>query len=134
MPIFQGKCAASSCHNEGHKEAGLSLGPASGSPVDDTVLKDVHDNLVNTPAQTVTTGDVMRIVPGDPSKSFLVDKITDTQNDKGFKCTNQNPNYVTVPQPCGDYMPTSGGDHLCPASRAKFDTIINWIAQGAQNN
>ncbi len=161
MPIFGEDCTASLCHNDHDKEAGLDLGTPCLSvsvtgdvctfatapnqsptnpnivPLTTDLIKTVHDSLLSKSA-TVDSADaapgVKRVAPGDPKDSFIMQKLSDTENDQGYSCTNQDDSHEENPGPCGEFMP-QGGVPLCAGkSRPKFDTIANWIAQGALNN
>jgi hypothetical protein len=161
MPIFGLSCTASDCHKDPDRKAGLYLGvrckydpatkvcsfPAvpdtSGTstnppaPLTDQVLADVYASLLE-PAKTVTTGDVMRVAPGSLSRSFLIDSLMGTTNDRGYTCTNQDPSHEANPQPCGDSMPLNNPPECSAAGstppRLSFLLIARWIAEGAPNN
>lgn len=159
MPIFGRACTASDCHNTHDKKAGLNLGvkcnydlntktcpfpaapdpndmsPNPAMPLTPAVLTDTYASL-KAPAMTVTSVSVLRVTPGDPEHSFLIQKVSGKQNAEGYTCTNQDPSHSTVDPPlaCGDLMPL-GSTPLCEGTtRADFDNIARWIAQGALNN
>jgi hypothetical protein len=169
LPIFGFQCTQSSCHQPGAHKAELSLGyrcvpdmtskwhctfPATptfmaGStteidvtqpqPLDAATATMVRANLL-APAKTVNGGGTPRVVPMHPEKSFLVQKLADTQAMQGHSCTNQDPRSSPnapgsdMPAPCGSFMPLNG-ELFCQGSyRARFDAIAAWITQGALDN
>jgi hypothetical protein len=152
MPIFGGSCIFSSCHDQSSKKAGLVLGdPKSfgldgGScfdtsakwgcripePIDPVLLREVRDSLL-APSTTVKSPVVPRVTPGDPTESFLLDKVTGTQNDRGYtQCQNQDPRGVSA-DTCGDVMPLGNAD-FCAARPDKVIAIAQWIRDGALEN
>ena len=154
MPIFGLSCVASGCHGSQDKKAGLYLGPkcdydltsktcvfptapnpdtTKGQPLTTEAMTEVFNDLTG---NSTTAPALKRAAAGDPANSFIVDKISNTQGAKGLVCTNQDPTHSSNPQPCGDYMPQTG-DPLCisgQTGQARFDTIVQWIVNGAQNN
>jgi hypothetical protein len=139
MPIFQRACTLSQCHCNRDTssrcttpvpKSELFLGaPASEGPVADYIA-DVHADLVN--VESTTAAGVMRVVPGDPGASFLIQKLSDTHADMGHDCTPQDPTTTG----CGDPMPP-GGATLCTTGangQAEFELFARWVAQGALNN
>lgn len=155
MPMFGLSCVTSDCHSVKDKKAGLNLGykcafdasakwkctfPTSGtpdpsmpSPLDDQTLMDVYTSLT-ADALTVKSPSVKRVAAGDPANSFLLLKLADQQNSKGYTCDNQDSSHETNPPACGVSMPQNGDLYCTGSSRAKFDAIAEWIAQGAKNN
>jgi hypothetical protein len=106
-------------------------------PLTPDIITQVHTSVLEK-STTINSADaapgVKRVVPGDPADSFIMQKLSDTENSKGYACTDQDPSHEENPLPCGVFMP-QGGDPLCLGkSRYKFDTIARWIAQGALNN
>ena len=100
QPIFTSNCASNGCHTGGAPKEGLSL--VSGA---------AYWNLVNVAAKECSDGRV-RVKPGDPSSSYLMQKLL------GVK-------------PCsGAQMPKAGTS--LPTAREQ--TISNWICEGAPNN
>src|SRR5690606_27184939 len=97
LPIFSSKCAISGCHTGGSPQAGLSL--AQGIS---------YGMLSGTPSDTF--GAPLRVTPGDPDNSHLVQRITGSNG------------FLPMPQ---------SGDLL---SQDDVDTIKLWITQGALNN
>lgn len=157
MPIFALSCIASSCHSLTPKKADLVLGDPSAcsstyattcydpnakwkysfpGPVPETLVATVLSNLVNVPSKIVSS--VMRVAPGDPAHSFLLDTVMGTENSKPYsnQCTNTNPE-VTA-SPCGTDMPLGQPGGFCvdgdPLSAQRVEAIARWIQQGAQNN
>jgi hypothetical protein len=155
MPIFGSACATSSCHNVHDHIAGLNLGvrctpPPKGvtvctfpdtvdtsgnssnppAPLTPQIISDAYTSLMQA-STTVQAGNVMRVVPGDPEKSFVIQKVTGTQGDQGYTtCKSQDSSHAVTPDPCGDSMPL--GTLLCEgSSRPRFDMLARWIAQGA---
>jgi hypothetical protein len=138
MPIFQISCTASQCHCNTDTTPNCLrvpwppyLGVSVGSDVTRAIADTVYASLVNVPS-SIAQG-VMLVAPGNPAESFLVQKISNTQNSQCHDCA------LTLPgasPPCGSQMPNVG-DELCTAGsdgQARFDTIARWIAQGAENN
>jgi hypothetical protein len=161
MPIFGLSCTASDCHNSHDKKAGLDLGwkcdymaatktcvfPAMvdpntmsanpSKPLTQAVLDAVHASLM---AQATTvippSASVPRVIPNNAEHSFLIEKVSDTQNKQGYTCKNQDPSHETAPKACGESMPLpQGSEPLCSGTnRPRFDLLARWIAQGAPNN
>lgn len=169
LPIFGFQCTQSSCHQPGAHKAGLILGyrcdydkdakwsckfpttptyiegsatdidVTAAQPLDPATVATVRTNLL-APANTVNGGATPRVVPLHPEKSFLVQKLADTESMQGYTCTNQDPSSSpnapgsNMPAPCGTYMPLNG-ERFCQGSyRTRFDAIAAWIAQGALDN
>jgi hypothetical protein len=154
MPVFGLSCTVSDCHNSHDKKSGLDLGwrcaydavkracifpavedpntPSTNppKPLTEEVVNAVYASLL---ADSATASGVKQVVPGDPSRSFLLDKLAGTQNERGYTCTNQDPSREVNPVPCGDTMP-QGADPTCEGSPASFELIVRWITQGARNN
>jgi hypothetical protein len=114
-------------------KAGLVLGdPKSPDRIDPNLSKEVRDSLL-APSTTVTSPVVPRVTPGNPTKSFLLDKITNTQNDRGYAaCRNQGPS-GSSPNSCGDPMPF-GDPNYCSENPGKVMAIAGWIRDGAPQN
>jgi hypothetical protein len=155
LPIFGLSCVTSDCHDPHDAKAVLNLGykclydagakwrctfpvqsnpdPGMAQPDDEATIADIYASLL-APAATVATPTVYRVKPGDPENSFLVLKLANQQNSRGYTCFNQDPSHESNPPPCGVSMP-QGGDSFCSGtSRARFDAIVAWIAQGAPDN
>jgi hypothetical protein len=151
MPIFGQSCTYSECHDPAAKKAGLMLGDPSAfgpgrsscydpsakwgcsipEPIDQNLLKSVRDSLL-APSMTVVTPAVPRVTPFDPTKSFLLDKVTGNQNKRGYAtCQNQDPSRSQGA--CGDAMPLSGPS-LCEDEPARVMAIAAWIRDGAEQN
>jgi hypothetical protein len=151
MPIFGRHCAGSSCHStSGRSKAGLYLGPKCNdvggvctyaaapdteNPNESQPLTDANVMEVWTAlrAASATAPAVKRVEAGNVEASFLVDKIVGTQSDKNLTCTNTD---GAGTEPCGVPMPYLS-DSLCAvgaSGQGKVNTIVNWIAQGAENN
>lgn len=172
MPIFGLSCVAGECHNvyEAQPRAGLILGvkgaydatsppwlygfpPDTGAtlpigdpikdpqPITQSVLDTVRASLLEA---SLTVPSRKRVEPGNPSMSFLLDKVSDTQDEGPYQaeCDNQDPTKSQAA--CGGPMPITG-TALClmPGSQTiqgaatgqdRFNAIVRWIAQGAQNN
>ena len=98
--VFAVSCASVSCHGAA-ASGGLTL--ATGS---------AYANLVGVPATNPAAhaAGLLRVVPGDPGASFLLDKLT---------------GMLTVDE--GDPMPRVGG----PLPAARLDLVRRWIAAGA---
>jgi len=114
LPIFGLSCAGTSCHSAPTKKGGLYLGPKcdfdtaakwsckfptapntdpeASQPVTQQVLDDVWASLMEN-AKTVTgpAPVVKRVTPGAPQTSFLIDKTSDKQNQRGYVCVNTDP-------------------------------------------
>lgn len=158
MPVFGLSCTASDCHNPHDRKAALNLGwrcvydaakracifPVAEDPntVSSNPPKPLTDDVVNAvyasllaDSATASASGVKQVVPGDPSRSFLMDKLANTQGQRGYTCTNQDPSHEVRPVPCGDSMPLAS-DVICasPEGQAGFDLIARWIAEGAKNN
>ena len=92
-------------------------------------LKTVRDSLL-APSETVVGSSLPRVTPFDPTKSFVLDKVTGTENDRGYRCQSQD---ASEPLPCGGPMP-KGGSSLCVQSSDSALAIAQWIRQGAPQN
>ena len=99
--VFDTTCATSSCHGSTAAAGGLSL--AAGA---------AYGNLVGVPAANpaAATAGVLRVAPGDPDHSFLLQKLLGQ-----IQATE------------GSRMPLVG----TPPSPASMDLIRRWIAAGA---
>jgi hypothetical protein len=159
MPILGLSCVAGECHNvnEPRPRADLVLGvkcafdaaakwkctfpPTSAGPdlvkdpqpLTQTVLDTAHASML---AFSKTVPSLKRVEPFDPSKSFLLDKTSDTQGDGPYQgeCTNQDPTKSQAA--CGGPMPITGSA-LClmtGSGQDRFNAIVQWIAQGALEN
>ena len=146
MHVFGLSCTQTTqCHGTDSTRpmAGLLLGPPCGydqttgrctfptTPLTDQLLTQVYTTLVNVPAVTVTSPTVMRVAPGDPAGSFLIQKAAGIHEDQGYMCTPQHSTAVT---PCGNEMPPGATLCLQLNGQTRFDTIAKWILDGAQNN
>ncbi|NIM48157.1 MAG: hypothetical protein GTN78_20765 [Gemmatimonadales bacterium] len=105
QPIFTNNCAFSGCHGSTNtqppgKAMNLSAGQAFANIVDVSAIQ--------VPSR-------MRVLPGQPDESYLVNKIEGTQASVGGT---------------GGQMPLGRS----PLSQAQINTIRAWIAAGAQNN
>ena len=98
--MFAVSCSTVSCHGAA-ESGGLTL--ATGS---------AYANLVGVPATNPAAhaAGLLRVVPGDPGASFLLDKLT------GMLSADE-----------GDPMPRVGG----PLPAARIELIRRWIAAGA---
>lgn len=120
MPFFGVTCAFGGCHDASSKLKGLYLGPNfTDGEADAETRRAVHESLLS-PA--TTTDDLPRITPFEPSKSFLMLKISGCQNSAGLTCKG-----AIAASPCGARMPAVS-DPLPAASR---NMIARWIAGGA---
>jgi hypothetical protein len=99
QPILTAKCAAGGCHGGVVPQGGINL--SSGKS---------YASMVGVPAQQCNDGR-LRVKPGDPGASYVVDKMTNTDI-----CS-------------GTQMPKTG---LLPS--AEIQTVVDWICQGAMNN
>src|SRR5262249_47193110 len=134
LPIVGFACTASSCHTPDTHKAGLNLGwhcnydkavkwtctfatvpdpmVPTVKPNDAATIADVYASITAA-ATTVNGGAVKRVVPGDPANSFLMVKLADEQDKKGYMCTNQDPSASSGA--CGVSMPL-GADPFCKGS------------------
>jgi len=155
LPMFGLSCVTSDCHSPTDHKAGLNLGykcafdtnakwkctfpmmpdqdPSKPQPDDDKTVMDIYNSLMGD-AETVKSPTVKRVAPGDPANSFLMLKLADQQSSKNYTCENQDPSHESNPPACGVSMPQNGDLYCQGSSRAKFDAIAEWIAQGAKNN
>jgi hypothetical protein len=95
--VFQTSCTASACHDASSPQEQLELTSAA---VSEANLVDVDSNQV----------DKLRVAPGDPDASYLMDKL---RGENLAPATAQMPN-VGIP--------------LCDA---KIQAVEDWIAAGA---
>ena len=98
-PFLAQACGATSCHKGVNGQAGLTL----------TVGK-AYDELVNVPAMQCNDGR-MRVLPGDPANSYILDKVLNVDVCSGKK------------------MPTSSN-----LSDPQVQLIADWICGGALND
>ena len=98
QPILTTSCAKATCHSGGTPKAGLSL-------VDGMS----HAELVNVEAGQCEDGR-MRVLPGEPSMSYIIDKV------------------MKVDLCAGKKMPPAAGSMLDPA---EIQVISDWICGGA---
>jgi hypothetical protein len=109
QPIFTATCATAGCHS------GPTV-PASGNL--DLSAGVSYANLVNhesSPGCESQVPNVLRVKPGDTAGSMLFRKVA------------ADPSRCSAPMPFG----TSGLIHTAPNA---FNTIEQWIEQGALNN
>ncbi len=95
--ILTASCATAGCHSGASPKAALDLTSANS-----------HAQLVNVPAGQCAGGDRMRVKPGEPSESYVIDKMMNV--DKCF----------------GNRMPPA-----IALSDAKIQTVSDWICGGA---
>lgn len=134
VPILQGSCTfSSSCHGDKRdSQLDLYLGkkkpnPAKNVlPMTDAEVTEMLVGIIN--VASVTAPAVNIITPGDAEASFLMHKVDNTHKDQGFVCDSP---VDEVSHECGDSMPKTAEDILCPTDR---DTIRNWINAGAKDN
>jgi len=100
QPIFNGSCAVTGCHSGTAPKQGLSL-----------VAGKSYSNLVGVNAAECNSG-LKRVQPGDPSASYLMDKV------------------LGVNLCSGSQMPKAGSS----LPKAELDKIGAWICGGALNN
>jgi len=93
--VFSVSCALSGCHTGAGAPFGLQLDPGFS-----------YGNLVNVPSPR--DSNLIRVVPGDPDASFLIQKLDGTQT-------------------LGERMP-AGGPYLTTAT---INVIRKWIQDGA---
>jgi Planctomycete cytochrome C len=101
-PDSTGRAACTSCHNAQNARFAANLNLA-----DDTA----YVQLVN--ARSSNKAGAVRVIPGDPDNSYLIQKIEGT------------------PGIVGERMPRTNGPFLTPG---QILIIRTWIRQGAQNN
>jgi hypothetical protein len=99
QPIFTASCASAGCHGGMMPAQGLSLSAGVS-----------YSKLVNVISSQCADGR-KRVLPGQPSMSYLIDKM------------------MGVDLCAGTVMPKMG-----PVPSADIQTISNWICQGAPNN
>ena len=93
--VFNVNCAVSGCHGGAGAQYGLRLDPGFSA-----------GNLINVPSPR--DSNLIRVVPGDPDASFMIQKLQGTQT-------------------LGDRMP-DGGPYL---TTAQVNVIRQWIQDGA---
>lgn len=98
-PFLAQACGSTSCHKGVNGQAGLTL----------TVGK-AYDELVNVPAMQCSDGR-MRVMPGDPANSYILDKVLNVDVCSGKK------------------MPTTTS-----LSDPQVQLIADWICGGALND
>ncbi|HEX4474509.1 MAG TPA: hypothetical protein VH142_05485, partial [Polyangiaceae bacterium] len=103
-------------------------------PLTPAILQDLYGELM---APSTTAPAVMRVVPGHPESSFLIDKLAGTENKKNYTCMNQDSSHEPQPAlPCGVGMPQddTGITFMCESTPDDFSIIARWVAQGAKAN
>lgn len=105
QPIFTRSCALPDCHGDPEEFAaeGLVLTPGRS-----------YENSVGVPAAQVRAGNVLRIEPGQPDRSYLLAKIRGTHRQLGG---------------VGARMPLDGS-----LPEEDMQKIARWIEAGAPNN
>ena len=101
-PDSTGRAACTGCHNAQNARFAANLNLADGS---------AFSQLVNVASQN--KAGAIRVIPGDPNNSYLIQKIEG------------------APGIVGQRMPRTNGPFLTPNQIA---IIRRWIEQGAQNN
>ncbi|HEX4340182.1 MAG TPA: hypothetical protein VH062_29945 [Polyangiaceae bacterium] len=154
LPMFGQSCVQSDCHGIADHKAGLNLGhkcdydannlpwkctfPAAptdpndstkSAPDDAATQMAIYQSLI---APSMTAPTMQRVKPMDPANSFIILKMSGTQNSKGLACTNQDTSRDMTP--CGGSMPLTGTMYCQGSTRPRFDAIAAWIAQGAMMN
>jgi hypothetical protein len=102
QPIFTANCALSGCHAGASPQLGQNLSAGN-----------AYASIVDVPSQEVPVLD--RVEPGDPDRSYLVNKIEGTAAAVGG---------VETRMPLGQD----------PLPQSDIDLIRAWIAAGAPNN
>jgi polyvinyl alcohol dehydrogenase (cytochrome) len=99
--VTKGGCNTTSCH--GGNQGNLNM----------STRDDAYSNLVGVPASGVLCGSsgLVRVVPGDPGASLLLDKVSGD------------------PPACGDPMPPAN-----PLDAQDIERIRRWIADGAKDD
>jgi hypothetical protein len=120
MPFFSITCAFGGCHDRNTRQAGLYLGPNFlDEPADAAARGEVLASLL---ARSTTAPSTYRVVPFEPTQSFLMLKVKGCQNLAGLECGG-----AVRGKPCGDRMPAVS-DEL-PAEKKSM--LARWIARGA---
>ena len=109
IPVFEKACAFTSCYGSALAANGIFLGK---SDPDGVFSRMVEQRSSRYPDQTF-------VVPGDPTKSFLVKKLEPTPCNRDCQTGA-----------CGEPMPKNN-PAIPAASRLE---LARWIAQGAKNN
>ncbi len=109
VPVFEKACAFASCHGSAMAANGIFLGK---SDPDGVFSRMVEQRSTRYPDQTF-------VVPGEPTKSFLVKKLEPTSCNRDCQAGA-----------CGEPMPKNNAA-IPAASRLE---LARWIAQGAKNN
>lgn len=103
QPMFNASCAANACHGGAMPREGLDLRSASSS----------YATLVGVFATTAGCASRLRVEPGSPSTSYVVNKLTGVDL-------------------CGGSQMPGGAEP--PWTSAQLDLVRAWIANGAPNN
>jgi hypothetical protein len=99
LPILTSSCASNGCHKGANPQQNLDLTAAG-----------AYQDLVNVPAQQCNDGR-KRVLPGDASQSYLIDKMLGINMCAGTQMPKQNK------------LPSE-----------QIDTVVSWICAGAPNN
>lgn len=102
QPIFDEACAKSMCHNASSRKEGLDLSAGN-----------AFEQIVNH-ASKQCNGAKIRIRPGNPDDSYLLDKMRDED-----LCGNSK----QMPPPTDT-----------PLFNGEVGLIERWVCQGAENN
>jgi hypothetical protein len=111
VPLVQESCSLTACHAS--KESNLGIFLAYDAAQIYAEFKKTSPTAVGEPF----------VVPGDPTKSYLMVKLEGKQGDDAAKCAGSA--YPT----CGVAMPPDA-----PLPAAKLDTFRKWITEGAKDN
>ena len=103
-------CASPYCHGGGSGVSETMVDGLPGSGFSVSTKQSAYDSLVDAEG-SANCGGAIRVVPGDPDASLLVQKITDP--------------------PCGERMPMHSEESLSPEAIAR---IRAWIGAGARND
>lgn len=117
MPIFNRACAFSGCHSLAERKNAGDLALGSLEEVDDREPTHVRESLL-LPAQIEPS--VSLVVPGEPERSFLMNKIQGN-----LECAN-----LPCGERCGLPMPQPNP----PLSKDDVERIRAWIKLGALDN
>jgi hypothetical protein len=119
MPILFKNCSSTGCHGSKNFNKGIYVpccDVAAATALRAALMKDSR-----------LSAGLKLVVPGDPTKSFLMMKLDNTQNDLDAQCND--PDGVLPAKNCGESMPQ--GMRLSSASR---NIVRQWIASGAKDD
>jgi hypothetical protein len=133
MPILQQNCTLAVCHGQVDSSDVENLYLGDTTTNTPAVISQVYEGLVGVPS--LEDPSMSLVTPSSTADSYLSFKVQGLQDQLSAQCREATSPCADCaePTPCGAFMPF-GGTLFSQAFPAQFETIENWIAQGAMNN